>query len=111
MSLPKAPTALTVEKLRDVYEHWDEDRPPHGTPFPQVLRWWSRKRSGKFLGEQLHPKAWPQSFGGTAAELENVASALRLRDLRDDLQRALQAVTYWKEEHHAALWEAEHGAE
>lgn len=111
ISLPRAKSALTLEKLRNVYEHWDEDRPPAGTAFHESLRWWARKKSGKYLAKTLHPKAWPQSYSGTPAELEVIAATLPLADLRRDLERSLSAVAYWWQEHRTALWEMEYGEE
>ena len=96
LSLPEPKTKVVVEKLRDVYEHWDHW---HGPSLEaDDLGRWSKKKSGKYLAEQ-YPQAFPRSYGGDQHHLDLIANVLELRQLRDDLEYQDHALSYWLDQH------------
>jgi hypothetical protein len=109
LSLPEPKTNVVVEKLRDVYEHWDNWHGP--TLKPEDLRRWSKtsrssskkkNSSGKYLASE-YPQAFPRSYGGDDHHLDSIARVLDLQQLRGDLDYQDHALEYWLRQHANAI--------
>lgn len=86
ISLPKPRSRIVVEKLRDVYEHWEQvsDLAIVIGEDDVDMKPWARKKSGKFLAENF-PYALPYSYSFSDEGLRTIAGVLDIGDLRADL--------------------------